>query len=82
MQVIIRKSAQKDLLSLEKGKREKLLHDISDLERFPHLAHIKKLIHFEPAFRLRSGDFRILFDVIDDTVFIGRILHRKDAYKK
>lgn len=37
--------------------------------------------NFEPAYRLRVGDYRILFDINDDTIEIGRILHRKESYK-
>jgi len=42
---------------------------------------MKKLTNFEPAYRRRVGDYRILFDVLEDTIEIGRILHRKDSYK-
>jgi len=34
------------------------------------------------GYRLRLGDYRMLFDVIGDTVWIFTIKHRKDAYKK
>jgi mRNA interferase RelE/StbE len=27
------------------------------------------------------GDYRILFDVLEDTVIIGRVLHRKNSYR-
>ena len=40
------------------------------------------LPNFEPAYRARAGDYRILFDVVGDTIEIGRVLHRKDSYKK
>jgi mRNA interferase RelE/StbE len=42
---------------------------------------LKKLTNFEPAYRLRVGDYRVLFDVLKRTIEIGRILHRKDSYK-
>ncbi len=29
---------------------------------------------------MRVGDYRVLFDVIDDVVVIGRVLHRKNSY--
>ncbi|WPE18817.1 type II toxin-antitoxin system RelE family toxin [Candidatus Thioglobus autotrophicus] len=45
------------------------------------MSNVKKLTNFEPAYRLRIGNYRILFDVLDDTVEIGRVLHRKDSYK-
>ncbi|MCI5168202.1 MAG: hypothetical protein D3903_19470 [Candidatus Electrothrix sp. GM3_4] len=36
---------------------------------------------FEPAYRLRVGNYRILFDVSETTIEIGRVLHQKDSYK-
>ncbi|OQY51463.1 MAG: hypothetical protein B6230_04750 [Desulfobacteraceae bacterium 4572_89] len=42
---------------------------------------MKKLTNFEPAYRSRIGDYRVLFDVLENTIEIGRILHRKDSYK-
>ncbi|MBK1706091.1 type II toxin-antitoxin system RelE family toxin [Halochromatium glycolicum] len=42
---------------------------------------IKDLTHFEPAYRLRVGDYRVLFDVVDETILVGRILHRRESYK-
>ena len=41
---------------------------------------IKRLTQFDCDYRLRSGDYRILFDVEGNRVIIQRILHRKDAY--
>ncbi|MGD9732326.1 MAG: type II toxin-antitoxin system RelE/ParE family toxin [Desulfamplus sp.] len=54
---------------------------ILTLKEFPDVANIKKLTDFEPAYRLRCGDYRILFDVQSGGIIeIGRILHRKDSY--
>jgi mRNA interferase RelE/StbE len=33
------------------------------------------------SFRFRAGDYRILFDVQDDSIVILKIGHRKDVYK-
>ncbi|WP_172128727.1 type II toxin-antitoxin system RelE family toxin [Arcobacter acticola] len=41
---------------------------------------MKKLTNFEPAYRLRIGDYRVLFDVEENIIIIGRILHRKESY--
>jgi len=42
---------------------------------------VKKLTNFEPAYRLRVGDYRVLFDVSEEVVQVGRVLHRKESYK-
>lgn len=32
-------------------------------------------------YRYRVGDYRVLFDVVDDTIRINRIGHRRDIYR-
>lgn len=81
MKISIRKSAIKDLRSMDKKLRTSIENKILSLKDFPNVSNIKKLTNFEPAYRLRVGDYRVLFDVKDDTIFIGRILHRKKSYK-
>ena len=80
MKIELRKSAVKDLKQISEPYKSKIHGKILELKEFPNLSNIKKLTNFEPAYRLRVADYRILFDVIDDTIIIGRILHRKDSY--
>ena len=41
---------------------------------------IKRLTNFDIDYRLRCGDYRVLFDLEEDTVIVHRILHRREAY--
>lgn len=41
---------------------------------------VKRLTNFSPEYRLRVGDFRVLFEVEEERVIIYRVKHRKDAY--
>jgi mRNA interferase RelE/StbE len=41
---------------------------------------IKQLTDFYPEYRLRVGNYRILFEIEDDEIVIYRIRHRKDVY--
>jgi mRNA interferase RelE/StbE len=83
MHIELRKSAIKDLSPLPKTIKDSSHLKIAELANFPNVTNIKKLTHFEPAYRLRVGDYRILFDVIDNQkIVIGRVLHRKESYKK
>lgn len=41
---------------------------------------IKRLTNYTPEYRLRVGDYRILFEIEDDKLIIYRIKHRKNAY--
>ena len=42
---------------------------------------IKKLTNFEPEYRLRVGDYRVLFEIEDNNLIIYRIKHRRSAYQ-
>ena len=81
MNINIRKSAIKDSKTIAPKDKERIYAKILELKNFPDVLNVKKLTNFEPAYRLRVGDYRILFDINDDTIEIGRILHRKESYK-
>ena len=81
MKINIRKSAIKDLKNIPKEEKIRIYRKIFELKKFPNVSNLKKLSNFQPAYRLRVGDYRVLFDVINNTIEIGRILHRKDSYK-
>ncbi len=42
---------------------------------------VKHLTNFTPEYRLRVGNYRILFEIEEDKLIIYRIRHRKEAYK-
>ena len=42
---------------------------------------MKKLTNFTPEYRLRVGNYRVLFEVEGGAVVVYRVLHRKDAYQ-
>ena len=42
---------------------------------------VKKLTNFTPEYRLRLGNYRVLFEVEENKVVVYRVLHRKDAYQ-
>ena len=80
MKIVIRSSAIKDLKSIIEPFKTKIEKKILELKKFPNLTNIKKLTNFEPAYRYRIGDYRVLFDVEDDSLIVGRVLHRKESY--
>jgi len=80
MKVEIRKSAIKDLKHISEPFKTRIHNKILELKNFPNVQNIKKLTNFEPAYRLRVGNYRILFDIFDDIIIIGRVLHRQSSY--
>ncbi|MFB2880390.1 type II toxin-antitoxin system RelE family toxin [Floridanema aerugineum] len=41
---------------------------------------VKRLTNFTPEYRLRVGDYRVLFEIEDNIILVYRIKHRSDAY--
>lgn len=79
-QIKYAESALDDLRSIPKREAEQILRKIQRLEQ-GLLGNIKRLQNADVAFRLRMGDYRILFDVVGDKILVQRIGNRKDVYE-
>lgn len=42
---------------------------------------VKRLTNFTPEYRLRVGDYRILFEIEDLVIMVYRVKHRRNAYQ-
>jgi mRNA interferase RelE/StbE len=73
-------SALGDLEDLPPKQRAQILRKI---ERLRHGLHgdIKRLRESDVTYRLRMGDYRILFDVKENVIVVRRIGHRKSIYE-
>jgi mRNA interferase RelE/StbE len=72
-------TAQDDLGSLPGKIRRQILRKIYRLESGLH-GDIKRLRRADAAYRLRMGDYRILFDVEGEVIVVRRIGDRKQIY--
>ena len=73
--------ALKQLKKLDKSIAVLLLDGIEEFASNPILTKIKKLkTPFDGAYRLRVGNYRIIFYQEDDLMLISKIAHRKDVY--
>jgi mRNA interferase RelE/StbE len=72
-------SALDDLDALPTRERSQVLRKIERLQHGLH-GNIKHLHDAEAAYRLRMGNYRVLFDVEGRVMVIRRIGHRKDVY--
>ena len=73
-------SALDDLRSIPKREADQILRKIQRLEHGLH-GNIKRLQNADFGFRLRMGDYRVLFDVISDRILIQKVGNRKDVYE-
>ena len=79
-QVNLAEHATDDLKDISKEVRGKIHQDLKVLESapFPSGTHVKRLRGFRPpVYRLRSGDFRVLYHIQGNTVTILRVIDRK-----
>lgn len=71
--------ALKDLRSINADDARKILAKIRAMEN-NLTGNVKRLTDFEPQYRLRVGNYRVLFDVENDNIIIYRVKHRREAY--
>jgi mRNA interferase RelE/StbE len=81
--VFLRPAAVRDLESLEpktKARIEKAITMLGDNSRPPGA---RKLVGFESEWRLRVGNYRVLYSIDDAAgcVTIARVAHRREAYR-
>ncbi len=81
MKIIVRKNATKDIMKISEPIKSKIKEKILLLSDFPDVSNIKKLVNHNPAYRMRVGDYRVLFEVVDGIIEIVAIKHRKESYR-
>jgi mRNA interferase RelE/StbE len=77
---VVKSLAEKDLRGINKPDALRILNKIVNLKN-GLTGDFKKLTNFTPEYRLRVGDYRILFEVENDNINIYRVIHRKDSYR-
>jgi len=82
MTVTLDAKALKDLAKIDKSQVKKIFSKIEALENFPKVPNLKKLTNIEPPYRLRVGNYRVLFDVENDALTVYRVRHRKESYAR
>lgn len=77
-------SAGKEIAALPKRDQRRVISAIQALAADPRPAGVRKLTGAEDAYRLRVGDYRIIYQIADNvlTVLAVRVRHRKDAYRR
>ena len=79
----IKPSVLKDLEPIPKDLRGKIAVSILELSRDPRPAGSKKLAGAGDAYRVRVGDYRILYDISESekVVRVMAVGHRRDVYR-
>ena len=78
LQIEYSKKSVKYINSADKRTKKRLKEAI---EKIP-FGDIKKLQGAGEGYRLRVGDLRVLFTMVDDKIYIDNIIPRGQAYKR
>lgn len=78
MKIEYEKEAAKHIQAQDKPTRQRLKAAIEQLPR----GDVRKLQGYKNEYRLRVGDLRVLYSLVDQTIIIKDVLPRGQAYKR
>ncbi len=81
--VEFRRSALKDLRRLEAATQRRVLRAAENLVSDPRPSGCRKMQGSGDAFRIRVGDYRVVYTVADDVLIVAieRVRHRREVYR-
>ena len=82
-EVLLERSAEKDLRRLSASVHDQVIGRISALAKNPRPPGCRKLSGSENDWRLRVGDYRVIYEIADviRVVRVHRIRHRREVYR-
>ena len=80
--ITFKKSVAKDLKKIDRSEADRILKNIASnlSKQADELPELKG--QFAGLRKYRIGQYRVIFAIIDYSILILRIQHRKDVYKK
>ena len=77
----LKPKAVKDLRKIERAQAIRIADSLERLQQDLQ-GDVKKLTNHTPEYRLRVGDYRVLFEIDGtDRVIVYRIMHRRESYR-
>ncbi len=81
LKLAIKRGVLKDLRSLPKDVRGRAALALLELSTSPSPQGVEKLKGYERLYRIRVGDYRIVYEIAGEDVTIIAVSHRKDVYR-
>lgn len=82
MHVIVTPKALRDLKKLRKVSQILIIQRLKKLETGTSATSVERLSGYKNAFRMRVGDYRVVYRIIGGKVYVVLIGHRKDVYQR
>ncbi len=82
-EILLAKPAERDLKRLSPETFDRILEKIRALADEPRPPGCRKLSGTERDYRIRVGDYRVLYEILDEAraVRVYRAGHRRDVYR-
>ena len=82
-EIAFQPSVEKDLRKLSGENRDRILTRIEALAQNPLPAQVIKLKGTEGLYRIRVGDYRIIYEIdpAEHSILIHYVRHRRDVYR-
>lgn len=82
--ILWKTSAGKEIYKLPKKDVPKILNTVASLAKNPYPAGSRKLRNSKNNYRIRVGDYRVIYSVYQNILIIEivKVGHRKDVYDK
>jgi mRNA interferase RelE/StbE len=81
--VLIERSAERDLGRLSSEVHDRIIRAIQGLANNPRLPGCRKLVGGKNDWRIRVGDYRVVYEIADSAreVRVNRVRHRREVYR-
>ena len=81
--VLLERRAQRDIRGLPQRIADRLIKEIKSFAANPRPVGCRKLVGSKNDWRMRVGDYRIIYEVDDpqQEVRVMYVRHRRDAYR-
>lgn len=81
--VLLERAAEKDLRKLSPDIHDRIITAIRGLAANPRPPGCRKLVGSKNDWRIRVGDYRVLYEIADAirVVRVNRVRHRRDVYR-
>ena len=81
--ILFQPAARRELAGVQRREQTRLMAAIESLAENPHPPGCAKMSGFTDIWRIRVGDFRIVYRIVDQRLIVEviRIGHRREVYR-
>ena len=81
-EILVERGAEKDLRRLSNPIHDRIIRAMSALAKNPRPPGCRKLSGGENDWRIRVGDYRVIYQIADadQIVRVNRVRHRREVY--